>query len=589
MSHRHTGTHKDPGQDPGENPGENRVTTEPGVDPGGAGRRGRRRLRRVGVVAAVLLVVLLLGAPLLNRYSGGATQAKDCAIHSVTPIPKDAAPVRASAALDPGELLALPHLTQRGGTVNDASCLNRSPVAGVVAPRTDAEVADTLAFAREHGVTVSASGTRHSMGGQASFPHGLVLDMRAMDHIEVDAAHQRVRVQPGATWAQVLEAVHSQGLSVAAMPSIDVLSVGGTISVNAHGADFRTGSISSTVRSLRVMLSDGSIHRLDRTHEPELFKAVIGGYGLFGVILEAELDLVPAQWYDFEQQVVDTAAFAGHFEHDLAPDADVAMMYAHLSTAPDRLLQQAIVYTYRHTNPGLAPDTDSGGHPPLRAEQDSRIGRLVLNLARTGDLGSDVKWAAQEHLLPHLRRCVRARNDALADGEACLVARNQALYNDLGLLDNRLEEYTDILQEYFLPPERLAGFLTDAAGVLRGHDAVLLSASIRSVNAEDIALSYAPDHRLSVVMYLSQHTDIAGVKDMADLTRILVDVALAHGGTFYLPYQQHYTRTQLTQGYPDVDQFFALKRRYDPSLLLMNSFYARYAMTPPAPRRPVGS
>jgi len=231
----------------------------------------------------------------------------------------------------------------------------------------------------------------------------------------------------------------------------------------------------------------GSIHRLDRTHEPELFKAVIGGYGLFGVILEAELDLVPAQWYDFEQQVVDTAAFAGHFEHDLAPDADVAMMYAHLSTAPDRLLQQAIVYTYRHTNPGLAPDTDSGGHPPLRAEQDSRIGRLVLNLARTGDLGSDVKWAAQEHLLPHLRRCVRARNDALTDGEACLVTRNQALYNDLGLLDNRLEEYTDILQEYFLPPERLAGFLTDAAGVLRGHDAVLLSASIRSVNAEDIS------------------------------------------------------------------------------------------------------
>ena len=48
-----------------------------------------------------------------------------------------------------------------------------------------------------------------------------------------------------------LEAVHAHGLSVTAMPSIDVLSVGGTISVNAHGADFRSGSLSSTVRSLR--------------------------------------------------------------------------------------------------------------------------------------------------------------------------------------------------------------------------------------------------------------------------------------------------------------------------------------------------
>jgi hypothetical protein len=241
------------------------------------------------------------------------------------------------------------------------------------------------------------------------------------------------------------------------------------------------------------------------------------------------------------------------------------------------------VYTYRRTDPALQPDTDTdtetdtASQPPLKVEQDSRIGRLVLNLARTGDLGSQVKWAAQEHLLPHLRRCVRARNDALTDAEACLVTRNQALYNDLGLLNNRLEQYTDILQEYFLPPEQLAGFLSDAAGVLRGHDAVLLNASIRSVNAEDIALTYAPEHRLSVVLYLSQHTDTAGVDDMADLTRTLVDLALTQGGTFYLPYQQHYSPAQLEQGYPEIDEFFALKRRYDPSLLLMNAFYARYA------------
>jgi FAD/FMN-containing dehydrogenase len=527
------------------------------------------------VVAAVLLVVLMLGAPWLNRYSGSASHAKDCAVHGVAPPPETATQSRATVGGE--DLAALPHLTQRGGTVNDASCLNRTLVTGVVTPRTDAEVGQALAFARDHRVPVSASGTRHSMGGQAVFPHGLVLDMRAMDHIEVDTTHKVARVQSGATWAQVLEAVHPQGLSVAAMPSIDVLSVGGTISVNAHGADFRTGSLSSTVRSLRVMLPDGTIHHLDRTHEPELFRAVIGGYGLFGVILEADLDLVPAQWYDFDQQVIETTAFADHFEHDLVPDPDVAMMYSHLSTDPDSLFQQAIVYTYRRTDPAVEPDTHGEGQPPLRADQDSRIGRLVLNLARTGDLGSEVKWAAQEHLLPHLRRCVRARNDALTDAEACLVTRNQALYNDLGLLNNRLEQYTDILQEYFLPPEQLSDFLTDAAGVLRGHDAVLLSASVRSVNPEDVALSYSPDHRLSVVLYLSQHTDTAGVEDMADLTRTLVDVALAHGGTFYLPYQQHYTTAQLEQGYPHVGEFFALKRRYDPALLLMNSFYDRYA------------
>jgi FAD/FMN-containing dehydrogenase len=437
-------------------------------------------------VAAVLLVVLLLGAPWLNRYSGGSTYAKDCAVHSVAPQGSAPSPV-------PGTVLdeeMRVHLTQRGGTVNDASCLNRTEVFGVLTPRTETEVEEALAFARAHQIAVTASGTRHSMGGQASFPQGLVLDMRSMDHIEVDIERRVVRVQPGATWREVLEAVHPHRLSVAAMPSIDVLSVGGTISVNAHGADFRTGSLSSTVRSLRVMMPDGTVHHLDRTHEPRLFRAVVGGYGLFGVILEAELELVPLEWYDVGEQVVETAEFADHFASDLVPDPQVRMMFAHLSTAPDTLLENAIVYTYRRA------DGPSGDVPPLRVEQDSRVGRLVLNLARTGELGSEAKWAAQEHLLPHLRRCVRSRNDALVDAEACLVTRNQAMYNDLGLLNNRLDQYTDVLQEYFLPPEELAAFLADAAKILRTHEAVLLSASIRSVNPEDIALNYARGHRL---------------------------------------------------------------------------------------------
>ena len=65
-----------------------------------------------------------------------------------------------------------------------------------------------------------------------------------------------VRKPPSA----LLEAVHPQGLSVATMPSIDVLSVGGTVSVNAHGLDFRGGSLSSTIRSLRLMTADGTVH-----------------------------------------------------------------------------------------------------------------------------------------------------------------------------------------------------------------------------------------------------------------------------------------------------------------------------------------
>ena len=98
------------------------------------------------------------------------------------------------------------------------------------------------------------------------------------------------------------------------MPSIDVLSVGGTLSANAHGADFRTGSLASTVRSLRVMTADGTVRTLARDNEPERFRTVIGGYGLFGVILEAELDLVPSEMYRLSQTTVRTEDFPALYD-----------------------------------------------------------------------------------------------------------------------------------------------------------------------------------------------------------------------------------------------------------------------------------
>jgi FAD/FMN-containing dehydrogenase len=151
------------------------------------------------------------------------------------------------------------------------------------------------------------------------------------------------------------------------------------------------------------------------------------------------------------------------------------------------------------------------------------------------------------------------------------------MYNGLSLLQNRLDRYTDVLQEYFLPHDQLVPFLHEARGVLEAHDAQLLNASIRVVHEEEVLLDYARGERFSVVLYLSQRVDDEGNEDMAALNRALIDLALARGGTFYLPYQQHYTREQLERAYPMIEEFFALKRRWDPDLLLMNSFYSRYA------------
>jgi hypothetical protein len=188
-----------------------------------------------------------------------------------------------------------------------------------------------------------------------------------------------------------------------------------------------------------------------------------------------------------------------------------------------------------------------------------------------------MKWNLQRDLLPHVRACHTARNQALRDAEACMVARNQVMYESLDLLRNRLTRYTDVLHEYFLPPEQLGPFLDDLRVELGHHDAVLLNASVRSVHREDIDLDYAQGDRFSVVLYLSQRVSRGGNRDMADLTQRLVTRSLARGGTFYLPYQQHYTAVQVRQAYPGFDAFLDTKRRFDAELLFRNSLWDRYA------------
>ena len=101
------------------------------------------------------------------------------------------------------------------------------------------------------------------------------------------------------------------------------------------------------------------------------------------------------------------------FENELVPDDGYRMMYAHLSTSPTTFLDEAIVYTYKSLDGYDEPI------PPLRQNQDSRVGRLVLNLARHGGVAQRLKWAGQRHVLPRFRDCVESRNEALRAAEAC--------------------------------------------------------------------------------------------------------------------------------------------------------------------------
>jgi FAD/FMN-containing dehydrogenase len=460
---------------------------------------------------------------------------------------------------------------QRGGTMNDASCLNRTPVYGVVQAKEVEEIRDALHFAMQQGLKVSLAGVRHSMGGQAFFTNALVLDMRQFNRMTLDEEQKVLTVQSGAIWHDIQNFLHPK-YAVKAMQSTDIFTVGGTISVNAHGMDHQVGAIGKTIRALRLMLADGSIQTLSHTENSELFKLVIGGYGLFGIILDVELEITENVVYAPGHRFLDYQAFPELFERELASDAKLGLMYAHLSTDPNSLLREMILYTYEEQ---AGEDLEI---PPLGEVSNVKLRRFVLNIAKLGPLHMSFKWYAEKYIEPMLESCSISRGQAMAEGEACLVSRNEPMHDSMKYLQNTLPDETDILQEYFIPRAQFVAFVDSLRQIVLDHGVILLNASVRVVHAEDNFLTYAPEEMFSVVLYINQKTDSQGNEKMSRVTAALIDLTTGLHGRFFLPYQLHYTAEQLEASYPQIRDFFAAKLQYDPDLRFTNTFYEKYAL-----------
>ena len=457
--------------------------------------------------------------------------------------------------------------SMKGGTINDASALSETPISGMVEVSEEAHVSKALEFARANGLKVSTAAVRHSMGGHAFDDHALVLDMRKFNRIEVDAEARTMTVQPGATWHAIQNLLHPH-LAVKAMQSTDIFSVGGSISVNAHGMDHQVGSIAGTIRSMRVMLADGSVVTCSRQQNADLFRHVVGGYGLFGVVLSATLDITDNAVYQTSRRIIRSQEFPEFYAREIEPDKDLGLFYGHLSAAPGNFLEDMIVYRYEKVAEQAPADM-----PPLDEPSGVKLKRIIMNLAKYGSVFQELKWFSEKTLEPQFEACTVPRTTAMAEGEACLVTRNNPMHDSVPYLFNDLAGETDILHEYFIPRDAYNDFIAGAREILGGQSLPVLNASIRVVHEEDIALSYAPRPAFSLVLYINQSTDEGGNKEMRKLTRAMIDLTLEHGGRFFLPYQLHYTGAELLASYPEMPAFLAKKKEYDPGELFSSTFY----------------
>lgn len=155
------------------------------------------------------------------------------------------------------------------------------------------DIRRAVEFSRRHQLDTAIRGGGHNGPGLASVDDGLVIDCSPMKEIEVDQQNQIVHVGPGCTWGDVDKATHKAGLATVS-GIISTTGVGGLALGGGHGYLSRKyGLTVDNLLAASVVLADGSVVQANEEQHPDLYWALRGGGGNFGVVTRFSLQLHP--------------------------------------------------------------------------------------------------------------------------------------------------------------------------------------------------------------------------------------------------------------------------------------------------------
>jgi FAD/FMN-containing dehydrogenase len=196
-----------------------------------------------------------------------------------------------------------------------------------------ADVVDTVNFARERSLLVAVRGGGHSVAGLSTCDRGIVIDLTRMRAVTVDPVARRTSVQGGAVWADVDRETQAFGLVVPG-GVVSETGVGGLTLGGGEGWVRRKyGLTIDSLRSATVVCADGSVHVASADEDPDLFWALRGGGGNFGVVTHFDFDTHP---------LGPIVAFAGVMYSTRDAGEILPRWRDHISDAPDEVTSVAL-------------------------------------------------------------------------------------------------------------------------------------------------------------------------------------------------------------------------------------------------------
>jgi len=455
--------------------------------------------------------------------------------------------------------------------VNDThSALNRTRVSRVLEPRNTAEVAAAVAQAHRRGEPLAIAGGRHAMGGQQFLSGGTLLDTRRLNGVRwFDRGEALLEVEAGITWPDVIRGYLAlqRGPGPAfgirqKQTGADRLTIGGAVASNIHGRGLAAQPFVGDLEALEVVTAEGEVVRCSREENAALFRHVVGGYGLFGVVTAATLRLTPRVKVERQVAQLDIG--------ELVPAFDERIAAGHLygdfqfATAPDspEFLRTGVLSSYR----------------PVEIERPIPTDQRRLSQSDWNDLLA----------LAHSDKCAAFHRFT----EFYLATHGQLYWSDTHQLNLYLEDYhgaldqrlcacvrgSEMITELYVPRRALTAFMDDVRRDFLRNGVDFIYGTIRLIEAEhDTALPWAREDWACVIFNLHIDHRPQDISSAALHFRRLIDHALAHRGSYFLTYHRFATRAQVEAAHPGMRAFLDAKQEFDPQGIFQSDWYHHLA------------
>ncbi|MBY0357162.1 MAG: methyltransferase domain-containing protein [Candidatus Obscuribacterales bacterium] len=451
--------------------------------------------------------------------------------------------------------------------VNDVHCqLNATRVEQVLYISTLKQLQAEIKRCALAKKSVCIVGGRHAMGSQQFATDAVLFDLTKMNRLlDFDYEAGFVTVESGIQWPQLIRELKEKQKNnkhkwtiAQKQTGADRLSLGGAVSANVHGRGLNMAPFVQDIEELTLVSCDGSLLKLNRHENSQLFSLVVGGYGLFGVIYSIKLRLVPQVCLLREVEISSVDMVAEKFEKLRANGCTYADFQFSIDNKSPAFLHKGILSSYK----------------PVE-EEISAMPPVVL---------SAKKW----HSLVHLAH--KDKNKAFNTfASHYLLTSGQKYLSDDFQLANYLDYYheeidaldphcikgSEIITELYVPIDKLADFMRQAATLLK--DADVIYGTVRLIKKDkETFLPWANKDFACIIFNLHVIHNQEDIVRVAELLRGLIDLAMQREGSYYLTYHKFARKDQVETCYPQFKKFLAMKLKYDPNELFQSNWYRHY-------------